>query len=142
VDYPFFVLPRLGCGMLVAIVAIIHVAIAHLAVGSGFFIALAHTQAVRRRDELLLDFLYRYGRFLILASFVGGVVTGVGIWVTISLASPAATSALIHLFVWAWAMEWVFFIVEIVAGYVYYYGWTRLTPRRHVAVAWIYCVAA
>jgi cytochrome bd-type quinol oxidase subunit 1 len=46
------------------------------------------------------------------------------------------------MFVWGWAMEWVFFIVEIAAGYVYYYGWGRLTPGRHLAVAWIYFVAA
>ena len=141
-DYPLFEFPKLGGGMLIAIVAIIHVAISHLAVGAGLFIALAHTSAVKHNDILLLDFLKHYGRFLVLLAFVTGAVTGVGIWITISLVSPAATSALIHLFVWAWAMEWVFFLVEITAGYIYYYGWGRLTPNRHAAVAWIYFVAA
>lgn len=141
-DYPHFEVCRLGGGMLVAIVAIIHVAIAHLAVGAGLFLAVGHTRALRRNDELLLDFLKRYSQYLILVPFVAGAVTGVGIWVTIGLVSPQATSALIHMFVWGWAMEWVFFIVEIAAGYVYYYGWGRLTPGRHLAVAWIYFVAA
>lgn len=141
-EYPLFEIPRLGGGMFVGIVAIIHVIIAHLAVGAGLFIAASHTWALKRRDALMLDFLYRYGRFLILLSFVSGAVTGVGIWVTISLASPAGTSALIHMFVWGWAIEWVFFLLEIVAGYVYYYGWHRLTPRRHLAVAWLYFVGA
>ncbi len=141
-DYPFFVLPRLGSGMLVAAVAIVHVVIAHMAVGMGLFLAVAHTHAVRRGDALLLDFLRRLSRFVVLGPLVAGAVTGVGIWVSISLASPPATSALIHLFVWAWAMEWVFFLVEIISAYVYYYGWHRLTPGRHAAVAWIYFVAA
>lgn len=141
-DYPHFEVSRLGTGMLVAIVAIIHVAIAHLAVGAGLFLALAHTIATRRNDRLMLDFLRRYSLFLVLVPFVAGAVTGVGIWVTIGLASPPSTSALIHLFVWGWAIEWVFFIVEIVAGYIYYYGWGRLTPERHTAVAWIYFVGA
>ena len=141
-EYPLFEVPKLGGGMLIAIVAIIHVCIAHTAVGAGFFIAFAHTRAVRRNDTLLLDFLKRYSLVLVLVSLIAGAVTGVGIWITISLVSPVATSALIHLFVWGWAIEWVFFLVEIVAAYVYYYGWHRLTPKRHVAVAWIYCISA
>ncbi len=141
-DYPLFEVPRMGGGMFVGIVAIIHVAIAQLAVGAGMFIAVAHTLGVRNNDRLLLDFLARYGRFLVLLAFVSGAITGVGIWVTISLVSPPSTSMLIHLFVWGWAIEWVFFLVEIVAGYMYYYGWNRLTPRRHIAVAWIYAFAA
>lgn len=141
-DFPQFEMPRLGAGMLVAIVSIIHVAIAHLAIGAGLLIVMAHTAALRRGDRLLLDFLKRYSVYLVAIPFVAGTVTGVGIWITISLVSPAATSALIHLFVWAWAIEWVFFIVEISAGYVYYYGWGRLAPSRHVAVAWIYFIAA
>lgn len=141
-DYPHFEVSRLGGGMLIAIVSIVHVVIAHMAVGAGLFLAVAHSRAVRTGDRLMIDFLKRYSRFLVLVPFVAGAVTGVGIWVTISLVSPPATSALIHLFVFAWAMEWVFFIVEIVAGYVYYYGWGRLSASRHVAVAWIYFAAA
>ena len=141
-DYPHFEVCRLGGGMLVAIVSIVHVVIAHLAVGAGLFLAVGHTRALRRKDELLLDFLRRYSQYLIMIPFVAGAVTGVGIWVTIGLVSPPGTSALIHFFVWGWAMEWVFFIVEIVAGYVYFYGWGRLTPGRQAAVAWIYFVGA
>jgi mono/diheme cytochrome c family protein len=49
---------------------------------------------------------------------------------------------LIHVFVWVWAMEWVAFLVEIAAAFVYYYGWERLDRRTHVAVGWIYFGAA
>mgnify|MGYP005837448381 CR=1 FL=1 len=140
--YPLFEVPRLGGGMLIAIVAIFHVFVAHFAVGAGLFLAVGETVARRRGDNLLLRFLRDTIGALVLFSFVAGAVTGVGIWVTIGLVSPAATSALIHNFVWGWAIEWVFFFVEIAAGYVYYYGWDRLSPRRHTAVAWIYAIAA
>lgn len=128
--------------MLIAIVAIIHVFIAHFAVGAGIFMAVSHTIALRRDDKVLLRYLHDHSRFLVLFAFVSGAVSGVGIWFTIGLVSPAATSRLVHNFVWAWAIEWVFFLVEIVAGYVYYYGWGRLPARRHLATVWIYAVSS
>ncbi len=140
--YPSYNFPPLGGGLLVAIVAITHVVIAHFAVGAGFFIAITQTIAVRRHDALLLRFLRDQAKFLVLLAFVAGAVSGVGIWFSIGIVSPAATSALIHQFVWGWAAEYCFFLIEIVAGYVYYYGWDRLSPRRHLAVAWIYAIAA
>jgi len=141
-EYPFFNVPMLGGGLLIAIVAITHVVIAHFAVGAGIYMAITHTVAVRRNDTLLLRYLRDHGSFVVLLSFVLGALTGVGIWVTIGLVSPPATSALIHNFVWGWATEWCFFAIEIAAGYAYYYGWGRLPARRHVAVAWIYGIAA
>ncbi|MHC4089549.1 MAG: cytochrome ubiquinol oxidase subunit I [Planctomycetota bacterium] len=140
--YPQFTCPPIGGGVLIAIVAVFHVIIAHYAVGAGIFVAVTETLARRRSDALLLRFLRDHARFLVLLSFVAGAVSGVGIWFCISLVSPAATSALIHQFAWAWAAEWCFFLLEIVAGYVYYYGWDRLSPRRHLVVAWIYAGSA
>ena len=51
---------------------------------------------------------------------------GRGIWWTIGLASPLATQVLIRTFVFAWATEYVFFIVEIVSAFIFYYYWDRL----------------
>ncbi len=141
-DYPVFQLPVLGGSMLIAAVAIIHVVIAHFAVGAGLFNAVQESLAIRSGDRVMLDFLRRHSRFLILFSFVSGALTGVGIWFAIALVSPVATSNLIHLFVWAWATEWSLFLIEIVAGYVYYYTWDRLPPRLHNIVGWIYAAAA
>jgi len=142
VHYPFFDVPQIGGGLLIAIVAILHVVVAHFAVGAGLFIAVAHTLALRRNDTLVLRFLRDNSRFLVLLAFIFGAVSGVGIWFTIALVSPRATSILIHNFVWGWAIEWVLFAVEIVAGYCYYYGWDRLAPKRHLTIAWIYAVAS
>lgn len=128
--------------MLIAVVSIIHVVIAHFAVGGGIFMAVVHTLALRRNDALLMRYLKDHAQFLVLFAFVAGALTGVGIWLSIGLVSPAATSRLIHNFVWGWAAEWCFFAIEIVAGYVYYYGFGRLPRRTHLAVVWIYAVSA
>jgi mono/diheme cytochrome c family protein len=58
------------------------------------------------------------------------------------LISPATISALIRTYVWGWAIEWVFFIVEIVAALVYFATWDRISKRAHLLVIWIYFVAA
>jgi len=140
--YPQFELQTIGGGSLIAVVSIVHVFIAHFAVGAGIFNAVTETIARRRNDELLLGFLRYSSKFLILIPFIFGAVTGVGIWFCIAIVAPRATSLLIHNFVWGWATEWVFFFVEIAAGYVYYYTWDRLSPRRHLIVGWIYAVAS
>lgn len=141
-QYPIWEVPVLGGGMVIAIIAIVHVVIAHFAVGAGLFVAVTETMAIRQNKPLLIRFLKDFSWFLILISFVLGALTGVGIWFSISLVSPEATSALIHQYVWGWATEWVFFLVEIVAGYIYYYTWDRLEPKKHLIIGWIYAVAA
>jgi cytochrome bd-type quinol oxidase subunit 1 len=128
--------------MLIGVIAILHVFVAHFAVGGGLYLVLTEWRAARAGDDGLLRYLRGHSRFLILVVLVFGAVSGVGIWWTIGLVAPAATSTLLHVFVWAWAIEWVCFLVEIVAALVYYYGWDRLDRRSHLAVGWIYFVAA
>jgi hypothetical protein len=49
---------------------------------------------------------------------------------------------LIHHYVWGWATEWTFFLVEICAAILYLYGWQRMSARNHLIVGWIYFAAA
>ncbi len=95
---------------------------------AGLFLVVTEHYAYRKNDEGLLRYLVTHSRFFILVTLVFGAVSGVGIWFTIGLISPAATSALIHIFVWGWAIEWVFFFVEIAAAIIYYQTWNRV-PR-------------
>jgi cytochrome bd-type quinol oxidase subunit 1/mono/diheme cytochrome c family protein len=139
-NYPIWEVP--SGGLLIAFVAIVHVLVAHFAVGGGLFLVLAEMKARREQDGVFLDYLKRHSRFFILLTLVFGALTGVGIWFTITLVHPQATSSLINTFVWGWAMEWCFFIIEIAAAMVYYYGWERMDARTHVAVGWIYFIAA
>lgn len=140
--YPIFDFGMFGPSTLIAVVAIIHVTIAQFAVGAGIATPWLESRALRRNDQVMLAFLGRYARFLILLSFVAGAVTGVGIWFVVGLISPETISLLLRQFVWGWATEWVFFLVEIISGYVYYFYWGKLDPKTHVKVGWIYAASA
>ena len=131
-----------GGGILIAVVSILHVFVSHSAVGGGLWLVVTEMRANRRGDDEMRDFVKRHSRFFMLLTLVFGAISGVGIWTTIGLVSPSGTSALIHAYVWGWAMEWVFFFLEIAAAIIYYYGWTRLSRRTHETVGWIYFGAA
>ncbi|MFN3821338.1 MAG: c-type cytochrome [bacterium] len=131
-----------GLPMLIAVVAILHVVIAHFAIGGGFFLAIYEGLAQRQGDMNLLNYVRRHSRFFLLLTLIFGAMTGVWIWFTIGLINPTGTSSLIHIFVWLWATEWVMFIVEITSALVYYFGWDRLSPHLHRKVMWVYVGAA
>jgi mono/diheme cytochrome c family protein/cytochrome bd-type quinol oxidase subunit 1 len=139
-NYPVWDIP--ASGLLIAFIAIVHVFVSHFAVGGGLYLVLTERKARRGGDGPLLGFVQRLSRFFILLTLVFGAITGVGIWFTIGLVHPQATSSLINTFVWGWAIEWTFFAVEIAAAMVYYYGWDRLPARTHIAVGWIYVASA
>ena len=140
-NYPHWQLPVPG-GMLIALVAVLHVFVSHFAVGGGFFLVVTETIARKNNDVTLLDYCRRQSKFFALLTLVFGAISGVGIWFTIGLVSPEATSSLIHAFVWAWAIEWVFFFVEIAAAILYYRTWDSIPARDHLIIGWIYFVAA
>ncbi len=140
-NYPVWEL-SMGGGILMAWVSILHVFVSHFAVGGGLWLVITEMRARRSGDADLLQFVKSHSRFFMLLTLVFGAISGVGIWTTIGLISPHGTSALIHGYVWGWAMEWVFFFLEIGAAIVYYYGWQRLAPRTHLIMGWIYFIAA
>jgi hypothetical protein len=140
-DYPIWEL-AMGGGMLMAIVAIPHVIVSHFAIGGGLLIVVTETLAVKRDDPELRELARRSSLVLILVSTVFGAISGVGIWVVAGLISPAAISALIHTYVWGWAIEWVFFILEIVAALVYYTTWDKISKGAHLLVGWLYFIGA
>lgn len=139
-NYPIWDVP--SSGLLIAAVAVLHVFISHFAIGGGLFLVLLEGRAYRNKDPELLQYVRGHTRFFVLLTLVLGAVTGVGIWFTISLVHPQATSSLIQIFVWVWAIEWIFFLTEITAAMVYYYGWDRMSSKTHLVVGWIYFGAA
>ena len=124
--------------MLIAFIAIVHVFVAHYAVGGGILIAIENRFALKTKDKAYRDYWFKHTRFFVLLTVVFGAITGVGIWWTISLTSPLATEALIRTFVFGWAIEWVCFIVEITAALITYYFWTKLPERTHITIACMY----
>jgi cytochrome bd-type quinol oxidase subunit 1 len=137
-NYPIWFLPDLGGGLLIAIIAILHVVVAHLAVGGGLFLVLTERKALKTKDKGLLQYVKSHTHFFMLLSMVFGGVSGVGIWFIISLINPGATSSLIHIFVFGWAIEWVFFMGEIVALLIYHYRFDKMSAKNHQLAGWIY----
>ncbi|MGA7079367.1 MAG: c-type cytochrome [Terriglobales bacterium] len=140
-NYPVWQLGFPG-GLLIAAVAVLHVFISHFAVGGGAYLVLTERRAYSCNDSELLGYVRHHSKFFALLTVVLGAVTGVGIWFTIGLVSPEATSSLIHTFVWGWAIEWVFFFVEIAAALIYAYQWDTLDRQTHLVIGWIYFGAA
>lgn len=141
-NYPIWYVPEFGGGLLIALVAITHVFVSHFAVGGGLYLVMTERKAIREQSPEIMAFVKKHTKFFMLLTMVFGGLTGVGIWFVISLIHPAATSQLIHTFVFGWATEWVFFLVEIVALFVYFYTFGTMDDRRHQVIGWIYFGAA
>ena len=141
-EYPIWHLNEWGGGLLIALMATVHVFVSHFAVGGGLFLVLTERKAYREGSDKILDYVRSHSKFFLLLTMVFGGLTGVGIWFVISVLAPAPTSTLIHTFVFGWAAEWVCFVGEIVALLVYYYTWGRIDKGRHLTLGWLYFIFA
>ncbi|BHH81942.1 c-type cytochrome [Desulforhopalus sp. 52FAK] len=141
-NYPVWYLPETGGGLLIALIAVLHVFVSHFAVGGGLYLIYAEKKGLKEKSPAILEFVKKHARFFLLLTMVFGSITGVGIWFIIALVSPAATSYLIHNFVFGWAAEWVFFVVEIAAAFVYFYTFGKMNSATHIKVGWVYFIAA
>lgn len=140
--YPWWYVPFLTSPMLIAIISVLHVVVSHYAVGGGFFLAIETRHAYKTKNTDYLAYLREHAWFFILITVVYGAITGVGIWWTIGLASPLATETLIQNFVFGWAIEYVSFILEIAAAFIFFYFWGQLKWKTHVTMGWIYAWSA
>ena len=140
--YPIWDVPIATAPMVIAFVALIHVFISHYAVGGGLLIARENSRALRNDEDAYREYWKKHAKFFILLTVPLGAITGVGIWFSIGLASPLATETLIRVFAFGWAIEWCFFLLEIVSGFALYYFWDRFTPRVSSFVGWVYGISA
>ena len=136
--YPTWYEPGVGSGWIVGIISTVHVLFSHTAVGAAIFFAFLANYAHRHDRPDLLEFIRRYGLFLLVFSYVLGSITGPGIWYSTTVASPRGISALIHNFVWMWATEWVFFIIEVVGVYMLVYLANRVDRQTHLKLSVIF----
>ncbi|MDR1959188.1 MAG: cytochrome ubiquinol oxidase subunit I [Planctomycetaceae bacterium] len=140
--YPWWYVPGITAPMLIAVVAVVHVIVSHYAVGGGILLARENQYALKKGLQKYRQYWKDHARFFVLLTVAFGAITGVGIWWTIGIASPTATEQLIRTFVFGWAIEWVFFLIEIVAAFAFFYYWDRLPGKTHVIIGWIYALAA
>ena len=103
-NYPVWDVPIIGSSWVIGGIAIFHVLISHFAIGGGFYLPLAERKALREGSDDWMRVLKGHDKFFLVLTAVFGAVTGVGIWFSIGLASPEATSTLIHNFVFGWAI--------------------------------------
>lgn len=141
-NYPVWELYSAGGGLLIACMAVVHVYVAHFAVGGGLFLIWAEKKAYKENSPVLLEYVKKHTKFFMLLTMVFGGLTGVGIWFTISLLNPSATSTLIHTFVFGWATEWVCFVGEIVALFIYFYTFDKMSRKNHLKIGWLYFIFA
>jgi cytochrome bd-type quinol oxidase subunit 1/mono/diheme cytochrome c family protein len=141
-NYPVWDVPIFGSGWVIGIIAVLHVLVSHFAIGGGLYLVLAEKKALREGRKDWMEHLKGHAKFFLILTSAFGAVSGVGIWFAIGLANPEATSTLIHNFVFGWAIEWTFFVVEVTSALVYYYTWDRIPSKTHVAVGWVYAGSA
>lgn len=139
--YPTWFEPGVGSGWIVGIIATIHVLASHTSVGAAVFFAGLSVYAHRADQPEYLEFIRRYGLFLLVFSYVIGSITGPGIWYSTTVASPRGISALIHSFVWKWATEWVFFVIEVVGVYLLVYLAGKVDRKTHLNIALVFGLA-
>ena len=71
-NYPVWELQAAGGGLLIALVAVIHVYIAHFAVGGGLLLVLTEIKARRMGSQALLDYARHHTKFFLLLTMVLG----------------------------------------------------------------------
>ena len=68
--YPTWYEPGLGSGWVVGIIATVHVLFSHTAVGAALFFAYLSNKAYREDRPELLEYIKKYGLFLLIFSYV------------------------------------------------------------------------
>jgi hypothetical protein len=140
--YPTWYEPIVGSGWVVALIATFHVLASHTSVGAALLFAYLSHKAYKEDREDLLDFIKKYGLFLLVFTYVAGSITGPGIWYSTTVASPNGIGALIHSFVWKWATEWVFFVIEVVGVYMIVYLVGKVDKKTHMKISLIFGIAS
>jgi mono/diheme cytochrome c family protein len=140
--YPTFYVPQIGTAWVMGIIGVIHVVASHTSVGAAFLFAMLETVAYRQNKPELMEFIRRYGMFLLVFSYIIGSITGPGIWYAITVASPRGVGGLIHNFVWVWAAEWVYFTVEVIGVYALVYLIGKIDSKSHLKLTWSFALAS
>ncbi|MDD2983893.1 MAG: cytochrome c [Crocinitomicaceae bacterium] len=147
-DFPMFHLDWLNNRFLIAVIAIIHVIINHgLAVGFIPYITWLEQKGVLNSPkDQITDFkwdelIYKKMKVAFIITTTIGAMTGVGIWFSASLVSPASIGSLIRVFYWAWFTEWLVFVTEVVLILIYFLTWKNSNKSlkaklRHVRFGW------
>lgn len=129
-------------GLVIGGLGIFHVFVAQFAIGGGMLMCWFQWPAMTGRSETARTFLDSYFKALVLVSFVIGALTGVGMWFTTIQISPRTIGVMVDEFHWVWATEWLFFCLEVVAGYSFYRYGRLMSDSLRLRVLVLYTIAA
>nr|WP_295865676.1 cytochrome c [uncultured Chitinophaga sp.] len=147
-DFPMFHLDWLNDRFLIAVIAIVHVFINHgLAVGFIPYIAWLEQKGVRMAGASEITnpewdhLVYRKMKVAFIITTTLGAMTGVGIWFSAGLISPSSIGSLIRVFYFAWFVEWLTFVTEVVLIMIYFLTWKQSNDSlkakiRHIRFGW------
>ena len=137
-DFPIFHLDFAGNRLLIAGIAVLHVAINHaLAVGAMPLVTMMELHGLRHGRPDWDRLAYRTLAVCFIITTSVGALTGVGIWFATSLVNPAAIGSLTRVFFGAWFAEWIVFCLEVVAIMTYFLTWKHMGQRHkraHIAL--------
>jgi len=140
--YPIWEVPNLTAGIILALIATFHILPSHLSVSAMWFNIYVETKAYKENRPELLEFIKKYFITLLIFSYVLGSLSGIGIWYAATVANPRGISGLIHNYVWGWATEWVFFIIEVTGIFIYYYTLGKVDRKTHLKIGWIFAIGS
>lgn len=128
--------------IVIALIAVAHVLFSHVTVAATWFNWWVERKALVENKPYLTDYLRASALRLLMFAYTLGAMFGVGIWFSVTASNPRGISTLIHNFVFYWAAEWFWFIIDVFGIAVYYYTFGRVSPRTHARIGLILALAA
>ncbi len=128
-------------GLVIGGVGILHVFLAQFAIGGGMLLWYFERLGQRGHQDAR-TFVDGYFKVLVLISFVVGALTGVAMWFSTIQVGARTIGLMIDEFHWLWATEWVWFAIEITAGYAFYRYGPRLAGRARLRLLALYALAS
>lgn len=139
--YPVNEFGPLMKGLVIGGVGILHVFLAQFAIGGGALLYYFERLGQKGQQDAR-TFVDGYFKVLVLVSFVIGALTGVAMWFTTIQVGARTIGLMIDEFHWLWATEWVWFSVEICAGYAFYRFGPKLDDVARRRLLALYAVAS
>lgn len=143
-NFPTIDFGWLGNGNLIGMMAVLHVMINHAVAIGGCILVVSIEHKAHKDNNLRLDAYARsLTKWILIITTTVGAMTGVGIWFTTTVILPEAIGALLRIFHWAWFVEWLVFVSEVILLLTYFYTWDKWKgekKRRHLRVGIALCV--
>lgn len=120
-EFPWF-----GNGTVIAVIAIIHVIVSHgIAIGVTTLMVSLEFVGIKKGNERLIEIAKTFSKWVLIITTTVGALTGVGIWFSTTVIQPDSIGSLLRIFFWAWFLEWIVFITEVVLLIIYFYTWDK-----------------